>query len=111
VQDVALLVLLVIYRTTLMANLHFDAAAMPPKLRCEKLAVQGIIKLKDNSNNPARRCLFCSHCETLFEPQPDTIHPLGYEYRINFPTSACDWTALHDVWCRLFYVAPNDNNH
>ena len=77
VQNAALRVCLGAYRTSPISSLHVEANELPLHLRRQKLALQYVIKLKCNPNNPAFASVFQPNFKPLFEAKPHTIPTLG----------------------------------
>jgi ribonuclease HI len=77
VQNAALRVCLGAFRTTPISSLHVEANEPPLTLRRQKLALQYIVKLRSNPNNPAYASVFQPNFKPLFEAKPHTIPTLG----------------------------------
>jgi hypothetical protein len=77
VQNAALRTCLGAFRTSPISSLHVEAGEMPLKLRREKLALQYMLKLKSNPNNPAHNCVFSTDFKTHFESRPHIIPTFG----------------------------------
>jgi ribonuclease HI len=77
VQNAALRVCLGAFRTTPISSLHMEANELPAQLRREKLALQYIVKLKSNPNNPAYVSVFQPNFKPLFIAKPNVIATLG----------------------------------
>jgi hypothetical protein len=54
-----------------------DANELPAQLKREKLALQYIVKLKSNPNNPAYASVFQPDFKPLFIAKPNVIATLG----------------------------------
>lgn len=77
VQNAALRVCLGAFRTTPITSLHVEANELPLSLRREKLALQYIIKLRNNPCNPSYAAVFQPNFKPLFEAKPNAIPTLG----------------------------------
>jgi hypothetical protein len=77
VQNAALRVCLDAFRTSPFSSLHVEANVLPLQLRRQKLALQYMVKLKSNSNNPAYASVFQPNFKPLFEARPHAIPTLG----------------------------------
>ena len=77
VQNAALRVCLGAFRTSPISSLHVEANELPLQLRRQKLALQYVVKLKSNPNNPAYASIFQPNFKPLFEAKPHTIPTLG----------------------------------
>ena len=87
VQNAALRLCLGAYRTTPISSLHVEANELPLSLRREKLALNYIIKLKSNPDNPAFESVFAPNYIVLFDSKPHVIPPLGL--RLHHSLSEC----------------------
>lgn len=77
VQNAALRVCLGAFRTTPICSLHVEANELPLSLRRQKLALNYIIKLSSNADNPAYSSVFQPNYTSLFDHKPNTISTLG----------------------------------
>ena len=77
VQNAALRVCLGAFRTSPISSLHVEANELPLQLRRQKLALQYMVKLKSNPNNPAYASVFQPNFKPLFEAKPHAIATLG----------------------------------
>jgi hypothetical protein len=60
-----------------------EANELPLKLQKEKLALQYIIKLRSNPNNPTYQCVFELSFAFLFEVRPSVIPSIGIRMKQN----------------------------
>ena len=77
VQNAALRICLGAFRTSPISSLHVEARELPLRLRRQKLALQYMVKLKSNPNNPTYASVFQPNFEPLFEAKPHAIPTLG----------------------------------
>jgi hypothetical protein len=77
VQNAALRICLGAFRTSPITSLHVEANELPLKLRRQKLALQYVVKLKNNPRNPAYASVFQPNFKPLFEARPCVIPTLG----------------------------------
>jgi ribonuclease HI len=77
VQNAALRTCLGAFQTSPISSLRVEAGEMPLKLRREKLALQYMLKLKSNPDNPAHSCVFSTDFKTHFGSRPHIIPTFG----------------------------------
>lgn len=78
IQNAALRTCLGAFRTSPIASVHVEANEFPIALRRDKLALQYILKLASNPNNPAYDCVFRSKFKRQFLKKPKAIPTLGF---------------------------------
>jgi hypothetical protein len=94
VQNAALRVCLGAFRTTPISSLHVEANEPPLTLRRQKLALQYIVKLRSNPNNPAYASVFQPNFKPLFEAKPHTIPTLGLRMHESLTNCGVDLSCI-----------------
>jgi hypothetical protein len=70
------------------------ANELPAQLRWEKLALQYIVKLKSNPNNPAYVSVFQPNFKPLFIAKPNVIPTLGIQMERSLQDSDVDLSCI-----------------
>ncbi len=97
VQNAALRVCLGAFRTTPISSLHVEANELSLTLRRRKLALQYMIKLRSNRNNPAYASVFQSNFRPLFEARPNAIPTLGLRMQQSLTDCGVDLSCIAQV--------------
>jgi hypothetical protein len=94
VQNAALCVCLGAFKTTPTSSLQVEANELPLTLRRRKFALQYVIKLKSNPNNPAYAYVFQLNFKPLFETKPTSIPALGLQMQKSLGDCGVDLSCI-----------------
>jgi hypothetical protein len=71
-----------------------EANELPLTLRWQKLALQYVVKLKSNPNNPVYASVFQPNFKPLFEAKPNAIPTLGLRIQQSLTDSSLDLSCI-----------------